>query len=63
MAFIQKFMETPIFRPSSSKAEANMTSEYQKAELEGSKNKDCAEYKKNCTVSILDLFSWIGNVM
>lgn len=40
-----------------------MTSEYRKAEIEGSTTKECSAYKKNCTVSVLDLFSWIGSIM
>ncbi|KAJ3640055.1 hypothetical protein Zmor_003375 [Zophobas morio] len=48
-----------LFTPSSSN-NTDLPSDYEEAEKHGSKKSDCSRYNKNCTVSFLDLISWIG---
>lgn len=50
-----------MFSPSSSKSEDLV--EYEEAEIYGKFNKDCRKYAKQCTRSILDLVSTLGDVM
>ncbi|XP_065169573.1 uncharacterized protein [Atheta coriaria] len=49
-----------IFTPSSSKD--NITNEYELAEVKG-RERSCKEYNKNCTISFLNVISWIGEAL
>lgn len=51
-----------IFRPSTSD-NGNMISDYEEAEIQGRKEKDCTKYNKECTISFIDLVSWIGHAV
>ncbi|CAH0562492.1 unnamed protein product [Brassicogethes aeneus] len=48
-----------IFTPSTSK-NFNLSTEYETAEIMGRTTSDCKDYNRNCTISFLDLISWIG---
>ncbi|XP_044256518.1 uncharacterized protein LOC123006250 [Tribolium madens] len=49
-----------VFTPSTSN-NTGLLSVYEEAEKQGSTQSDCRKYNKNCTVSFLDLISWIGH--
>lgn len=48
-----------IYRPSSS-TNGDLPNDYELAEKDAKINNNCTNYNSNCSVSFLDLISWIG---
>ncbi|XP_030765159.1 uncharacterized protein LOC115889330 [Sitophilus oryzae] len=50
-----------VLTPSSS-SNTNLTTHYAEAENQARKKGRCKKYKKSCSFSILNMFSWIGSI-